>query len=102
MVAAHLPAVALPARTVAEERIANAIEDGGLAGAGGSVYQEKVPVTEFPEIDHLFVGERSERVHLEQYWFHDALSSRLPATVFAVVLNTASAASPTSWPSMSR
>jgi hypothetical protein len=61
---AHLPALALAARAVAEQGEAHAVQDAGLARTRRSVNQEESLGAQLGEVDHLPVRERPEGLHL--------------------------------------
>jgi len=75
VVAAHLARAALAARGVAVERVGDAVEDGGLARAGGAGDQEQRAGRQQGEIHLLARGEGAEGLQAEFERFHSARAS---------------------------
>ncbi len=76
VVAAQSGAAALAgAGDAVVEGVADGVEDGGLAGAGGAVQQEQSGGGEFVEVDALGAGERAERGDLQAVQSHRSPSA---------------------------
>ena len=100
MMAAHLARAALAARSVAIERVGDAIEDGGLARASGAGDQEQRARRQPSEVDFLTLGKGTKGLQdqLERLHAWRASSSRPSTMRSSVARPAASSATPVvSW-----
>ncbi len=93
----HALAAALPgAGDRAVQRVADGVEDGGLAGAGGAVQQEEPGGREVVEVDALGAAEGPEGGDVQPVQPHRATSRTVSS---ARTASNASRSTPRSWPS---